>query len=102
MRSSLYVLAVACPLSLVLSSCSMTSEHLQTIQQVLEEQVKGGNLTAAQFDAVMAALRGIAGGDWTPLVTKLLDGILTLAAGFLGIHYWRGPISARKGASPAD
>ena len=94
---------IICSPLLLLSGCSsLSSEHVQTIAEVLSKQVTDGNLTQAQFDAVMGALQGIVSGDWTAVLVEIANGALTLAAGYLGIRYWRGPVTARKGLPPSS
>ena len=95
-----YPIAAVCLCITFLSSCSMTAEHLKTIEEVLAEQVKSGSMTSIQFDAIMASLVGVAAGDWEPVLMKILDGVLTLAAGYVGVRWWRGPITGRKGTAP--
>ena len=88
------------PLLLLCSCGALTSEHVDTIQKVLADQVTKGNLTKEQFESVMGALVGLASSDWTSALLELLNGALTLVAGYFGVRWWRGPISSRKGEAP--
>ena len=93
--------AAYCSPLLLLCSCGvLTSEHVDTIQKVLADQVTKGNLTKEQFESVMGALVGLASSDWTSALLELLNGALTLVAGYFGVRWWRGPISSRKGEPP--
>ena len=86
------------PLAL-LCSCSLTGEHVQTVADVLSQQVRDGVMTQAQMDQVVGALRGISSGDWSWLV-DVGEAVATLVLGYFGIRYWRGPVTARKGVAP--
>ena len=85
---------------LCLAGCSLVGEHVATVAEVLQQQVEAGSMTQAQMDTVLAALHGIAGGDWSWLV-DVGEAVVTLALGFFGIRIWRGGVNARKGSAPA-
>ena len=85
---------------LCLAGCSLVGEHVATVSEVLSEQVAAGHMTQAQLDLVMAALHGIAGGDWSWLV-DVGEAAASLVLGFLGIRIWRGGVNARMGSAPA-
>jgi len=85
---------------LCLTGCSLTGEHVATVSEVLSEQVAAGHMTQAQLDLVMAALHGIAGGDWSWLI-DIGEVVGTLVLGFFGIRVWRGGVTSRKGTAPA-
>lgn len=88
------------PLLLLTGCGTFTNEHVQTIQAVLQDQVSNGNMTQAQFEAVMNALSGIAEGDWPRILLDIGETLLTLVLGYFGIRYWRGSPTARKGLAP--
>ena len=93
--------AVCCSPLLLLCGCGvLTSEHVGTIQKVLADQVANGNLTQDQFNSIMGALSGLASSDWTSAMLELLNGALTLVAGYFGVRWWRGPVMSRKGLPP--
>jgi hypothetical protein len=93
-------LIVCSPLLLLCGCSALPSEHVETIQKVLADQVAKGNLTESQFESVMGALAGLAAGDWTSMLMEIFNGVITLAAGYLGVRFWRGPVTARKGLPP--
>lgn len=93
-------LIVCSPLLLLCGCGALTSDHVASIQKVLSDQVTQGNLTQAQFDSVMGSLAGLAAGDWTAMLLEIANGVLTLAAGYFGVRWWRGPVTARKGLPP--
>lgn len=96
MTNRMIIAALGC---LCLSGCALTGEHVQTVADVLSQQVRDGAMTQAQMDQVLGALRGISSGDWSWLV-DVGEALATLVLGYFGIRYWRGPVDRRKGLPP--
>lgn len=96
MRKALWLLPV-----LVLVACATSPETAKKIQDVLDGLVKNGTLTPAQADIVLKALTaGGSGIDWTGILNSAIQIALAVAGSLLGVRFWRGPITNRKGLPP--
>jgi hypothetical protein len=90
-------------LILLLPACSLlTPEQRGAAQAQVQTEYEAGNITAAQRDAAVAALREDPNAfDWTGLGIAGLNVLLALVGGPMIVRKMRGPPTQKVGLPPS-
>lgn len=84
----------------VLVSCSWLDPAASAAARgALEQMLRDGVISQAQFDALVAALDG--GGGWRSKLETAAEIALAVGGSLFGVRLWRGPITARRGLAEA-
>lgn len=93
--------AVAAGGALLLMGCAgLSAEQRSSVAQVFAEMLAEGQITQGQYDTLMAALQDAGGDWWMDVVATLAEIGVAVGGSLLGVRWWRGSTTARKGALP--
>lgn len=78
----------------------MDPDQAAAVRQVLEEMLARGQITEGQFEALTQLLQPKP--DWLGVLGSIGETVLSVVLALLGVKWWRGGITARKGAPPVS